>query len=299
MTNRLFLLQVLLLVTIFIAMPQMVYAKPFFFNVATSATRGVYIDSSHRESMSESEVSISGEYLDDGGVTAGYGKTFVWMKVADMNIEQQHRFVSGRMYFWPHILQGRLTTRFDAHQINNNDVTGETDGVIVVAPQLSWLSYDASLYFDLGYANSRYRNQLDVHQYTPTVGMGFNDNADWIQLRGYQISGLNPARVVGKTQTSGMDVKWIHYFASRAALVPSFFSLGVMTGERSFAVDMDAMSVANLADLSTGSATLLLAWDIKTWGSFSVLAGKNRYRDVDFSNNYTLNLVYANFTLKW
>jgi len=299
MKNILNLLKNISFVTSLILLSHIALASPLYLNIAASATKGIYVNSQLRSNFVENEVTISNEYLDDGGLLVGYGQTFVGMKDTSFNITQQHRFASGRINFWPDILEGRLTLRLDGHKINNNDFTSDTDGVIIGAPQISWLANDTSLYIDLGYANSKYHNNLNVNQFTSTIGFGFNRNIDWIQLRSYQIRGLNSARASGKSSTSGLDAKWTHYFLTSASFIPSVVTMGAWVGERIYAVDMDSMSVANLADLGIASASLLLSWELRHWANFTVLAGKSRFRDVALVNDYTLNLAYINFTLKW
>ncbi len=274
-------------------------ADPWAFNAAASATYGAYTDSIYRDRLSESGITISGDYLDKGGLTAGYGKTRVGMKNSITATDQANLLLSGRLHFWPAALPGRLTVRLDGYRINNNDVTGNTDRVNVVAPQVGWLSSDATLYLDLGYANSRYQNQLTAHQTTPTVGFGFNSGADWVQLRAYLIRGLNPARAAGQSGTSGLDMKWTHFFASESPLMPASLSLGVATGERLYAVDIDAQSVANLVDMHKGAASLALTWKLTKRAKLFLLAGQSRFRNLALSNDYKLNVGYASLSIDW
>lgn len=275
------------------------YADSWYFNAAASVTGGSYKNSILRDKLSEGGLTISGDYLDQGGVTAGYGKTRIDMKNGITATDQENLLLSGRMHFRPDALPGRLTVRLDGHRVNNNDVSGDTDRVFVVAPQVGWLSHGENLYVDLGYASSHYQNQLSVHQYTPTIGFGFNAGADWIQLRSYRISGLNPARASGKSSTSALDAKWTHFFTPQSALAPASLTLGVAAGERIYAVDMDAQSVANLADLNRGAASLGLAWNITKSAKLFVLAGQSRFRNVALVNDYKLNVGYANLSIGW
>jgi hypothetical protein len=281
------------------SMSHQAHAAPWYFNAAADVTEGSYKDSILRDKLSESGITISGDYLDQGGVTTKYSKTRVSMKNSATATDQKTLLLSGRLHFRPDAFPGRLTVRLDGYRITNNDVTADTDRVAVVAPQVGWLSKGENLYVDLGYASSRYQNQLSVRQYTPTIGFGFNTGADWIQLRSYQIRGLNPDRAAGKSSTSGLDMKWTHFFTSQSALVPTSLTLGVATGERIYAVDMDAQSIANLADLNKGAATLGLGWNITKSAKLFVLAGQSRFRNVALSNDYKLNVGYASLSLDW
>jgi hypothetical protein len=187
----------------------------------------------------------------------------------------------------------------DAHRISNNDTTGDTDGVSVIAPQLSWLSNDAMIYADIGFANSRYQNRLDAHQYTPTIGFGLNHGFDWIQLRAYLIRGLNPARAANKFETSSLDTKWTHHFETTSSWEPSSFAFNVASGESIYKVDMDAQSVANLSDINTGSVNMMLTWKLTKDSKLNFLAGQSRFRNISLSNDYKLNFGYANLSLDW
>ena len=274
-------------------------AQAWTLNAQASATTGAYKDSLLRDKLTESGVTVSGEYLDKGGLVLGYGTTRVSMKNGAAAIDQSNLLLSGHLNFQPDETSGRWTARLDNYRINNNNTTGDTDAVRVVATQLSWLAKDKSWYADLGLARSRYQNDLTVNQFTPTLGFGMNDGADWLQLRAYQISGLNPVRAAGKNNTSALEAKWTHYFAPGAAWMPRFASLGVMGGERIYAVDMDAQSVANLADISTGSATLGLGWTLTKNSRMFVLLGQSRFRNVNLANDYKLNVGYVNFSIDW
>ena len=274
-------------------------ADQFFFNTAASVTAGSYKDSLQRNKFSEYGMKVSGDYLDQGGVTAGYSSTKITLKSGAPATEQNNFMLSGRLHIRPDALPGRLTLRLDGYRVNNNDGTRNTGPVTVFAPQVGWLSKDGTVYADLGYADSRYQNQLTVHQYTPTLGFGFNAGADWIQFRSYQIRGLNPARAVGKSSTSGLDFKWTHSFAPGSALMPSFLSLGIAAGERIYAVDMDIQSVANLADLEKGAVNFGIGWKITKSTKLFLLAGQSRFRNVTLANDYKLNLGHAGLSVDW
>jgi hypothetical protein len=273
-------------------------ANPWYFNTSASATKGAYSGSLTRDQLSEAGISISGDYLEAGGVTLGLGKTLISMKNSPRT-DQNNLLLSGRLHYWLDTLPGKLTVRADGYRINNNDVSGNTGGVSVFAPQVSWLSNDAGLYADLGYAGSRYQNQLNASQYTPTIGMGFNHGADWLQLRAYLIRGLNPARAANKTGSSSLDTQWTHFFVAKSGLLPSSVSFDVSAGESIYAVDMDAQSVANLADIKKGSASLSAAWKMTKRSKFFLLAGQSRFQNVTLANNYKLNVAYASVSVDW
>jgi hypothetical protein len=274
------------------------FADTWALKATPSITSGSYSGSQQRDKISDVGLMISGDYLEQGGVTVGYSNTQVNMKNASA-IKQDNYVVSARTNYFPDGLTGHLTLRLDGYKVNNNDATGNTNNVTALAPQISWVSSDGMLYADLGYAKSRYQNQLNASQFTPTIGFGLNEGADWIQLRSYLISGLNPVRAANKSRTTALDANWTHYFDTGATLVPATMSLGVSTGEKIYAVDMDAQSVSNLADLSKGGATVGLGWNVAKDTKLFVLAGQTKYSDVALNNNYKLNVGYANLTVGW
>jgi len=273
---------------------QQAVADTWTVKATPSLTQGSYSDSLARSKISDAGVTLAADYLDQGGVTVGYSNTRVNMKNA-LDINQNNVLVSGRLNYWPDSLGSRLTVRLDAH-----DASGNVNAVTAYAPQVSWLSSDSSVYADIGYANSRYKNNsLRVQQFTPTVGFALNGGSDWLQVRSYLINGLTPALAANKTSTQSLDVNWTHFLAPGSAFSPSSVTLGVSGGEKIFAVDMDAQMVANLADLGKGSASVAAAWDIAKNTKFTALLSHSRYTDVALNNNYKLNVLYGNVSVSW
>lgn len=273
-------------------------ASDWYLNTAANITQGMYSGSQARKTLTDFGVHISGDYLERGGLSLGLNQTSIAMKSAPLT-SQQSQMLSGRMQFWPDFLAGKFTTRIDLHHISNNDTTGNTSGVSVIAPQLSWLSDDASLYLDLGYADSKYKTQLNPKQYTPTLGFAFNDASDWLQLRGYLIRGLDPALASNLKSTSAVDTQWTHFLSAKSALVPTSFNLKLSSGERIFAVDMDAQSVANLSDIHKGGVSLGLTWKVARSTDLLIVLAQSRFQDVTLNNDYKLNVGYANLSTNW
>ena len=261
-----------------------------------SATVGSYQGSLLRNRYSEYGVVISGEYKDQGGLTLGLSNNAISQKNGAPDLKQQNTALSGR---WSYALgdkSGSIAGRMDIYRINANDAAGNAANVNVLAPQVSWLSHDNSLYADLGYARSRYVNNLTVIQLTPTVGFGFNQGYDWLQFRAYSISGLSPALTAGKSSTSALEASWTHYFGSSSAYMPASLTFGLMGGERIYTVNRDALSVANVADLQTGAANVSATWALSKTSKLMLLLGQNRFRNLALVNDYKLNVVYAGIT---
>jgi hypothetical protein len=281
-----------------LALSPAVYADAWSVSATPSITQGAYGNSTTRNSLSDIGVTVSADYLEQGGMTAGYSNTIVNRKNGLNSIDQNNMLLSGRMNFFTDALPGKVTARLDGYQVQNNQ-TDDTSKADVIAPQFSWLSRDNKLYLDVGYANSRYRNGLNITQYSPTIGFGLNDGYDWLQLRSYQISGNNPASTAGKSSTASFDAKWTHFFTPASVLMPASLTLSAVTGEKVYAVDMDAQSVANLADLSTGSATAALAWNVSKKTKVLLMAGQTQFRETNPSKDYNLAFGYLSLSTAW
>ncbi|MDQ6974999.1 MAG: hypothetical protein Q9M22_00380 [Mariprofundaceae bacterium] len=259
---------------------------------------GSYNKSIKRDSITNAGIIIAADYLDQGGFSLAVNSTTVKYKLAP-TINQQSYFASVRYNLHVDGLPGKLMLRLDGHYISNNDVTGNSDGVKIIAPQLAFMNYAKNFYMDIGFAHSSYKNNLTINQYTPTLGFGFNDLADWAQLRAYLIDTSNPLRAQNKSKTAGAELKWTHWFAPSNSLHLYKLQAGILAGERIFAVDGDAAAVYNLADVQRGSASLGLTWNLTDTTHLMVLAGEERYLDNTIANSYSSRFVYIDLSTQW
>lgn len=266
------------------------------------ATQGAYTDAQIRDRMANMGVMLSSDYLDNGGFTLGSTRTEITNRNGFQGTRQDAAFVSGRYHFTPDQIPGRLTTRLDLHYINNNDVTRNTDKVKTYAPQISYLSADKRRYLDLGYARSLYQEDLHVEQWTPTVGLGFNEGADWLQFRGWFIASSNQARSQGKSSTQALEMKWTHWLGQNPLRIDNI-KFGLVEGERIYAVDGDAGSVANLADVNRGAASVGAEWKVGDTATVQAIVGQDRFTSTDTatnsSNDYRLGYGYLWLSNRW
>jgi hypothetical protein len=262
------------------------------------AAYGSYAGADQRDAWASAGLVLSADYLEKGGYTLGVTRTDVKGRAGTADIGQNALFASGRLNFTPDSLSGRLTARLDLHAIGNDDATGDTDGVRVVAPQASYLSFDKRSYFDLGYARSTYRNSLSVNQWTPTIGFGFNQGADWLQLRGWFIDPSNAARAQGKDSTAALETKWTHWLAPNRLGIDNL-KASLLLGERIYAVDGDAGSVSNLADIQRGGASLGAEWKLGRAGKLLLQFGQDRYRNATLADDYKSNYGYLWLSTQW
>ncbi len=261
-----------------------------------------------RSDMTSAGVYFDAQYLDRGGIAGGATYTNLNFKGGGSALNQASEFFSGRLNFTPEFLAGRLTARLDGHQINNDDSTNESDEVQVVAPQVSYLHESKSFYADLGYAISFYgdskigNGSLTVQQWTPTLGFGFNQNYDWLQLRLYDVNVSNPLRAM-RGHTDAVEIKFTHYFASQSVWIPSWVTAGGLAGNRMYAVDSDTALVYNLADEQKGGSFLAAQWKLSSQYKATLSSGYDIYETRDYSsgNRYTYSgaNVFLGVTAQW
>ncbi len=273
-------------------------AGPWTFKLTPQVVYGAYTGSPTRDRMAGVGLFLDGQHSHRGGFVLGFNHGEYLFKPGNPDIRQNEVFTSGRFSFSPAGLPGKLTARIDYQYLDNDDPTRATDGVHVVAPQLSFLSADKTWYLDLGYARSDYADStllaggLTVHQWTPTVGFGLNQGFDWVQLRAYVIDSSNPARSQNKDATGALEVKWFHYF-TRGGWTPERIQLGALAGNRIYAVDGDAAVVYNLADLQKGSVSLNVQWGLGKSTSLMIGGSYERFGAVAGSAEASYGGVFA------
>ena len=268
----------------------------------TTAAQGTYLgfaNSQYRDSLYETGAVLSADYLDEGGITASYTHTGLTFKDSTPRLEQDAYFLSGRKHFYFDDVPGKITLRADGYVIDNNEANNDTDNVRAFATIASFLSNDKQYYADFGYARSSYRNNLRVNQYTPTVGLALFDSAGWLQLRGYFIETSNPDRAQGLSSTQAGEIKYTHYLTPDGYLKPSNLQIGGMVGRRFYAVDLDAGSVANLADVQTGGITTGAEWKLGDHAKVLLLGGNNFYKNRTAGDSYSGAFGYLNASFVW
>lgn len=235
-----------------------------------------------------------------GGLTLGYNRTRINFKAGIGDIGQDDWFARGKLHVKPEFLNGKMTIRMDFYRINNNDPGNYTDDVTIIAPQLSWINQDQTIYLDIGYARSIYRRDLDVDQLTPTIGFALNDGYDWIQIRSYLIKSSNSLRSQGKAETVAIEAKWTHYFGHDKPLgVLEYIRLGVLAGERVFGVDHDAIDVFNLSNTQKGTVSLITQWTLTEKQKLLFGGGVSRYKNGFVNDSYILPFLYTGYSISF
>jgi hypothetical protein len=257
--------------------------------------------STTRESLVGGGVSVDAQHFERWGLSLGVSSSQLSYKGGSNALNQTEGSLSGRVHLTPDLLSGQLTLRTDILRADNNDATNETNGVNVIAPQISYLNYGKTFYVDLGYARSRYgdsnegNGSLTVAQWTPTIGFGFNEGGDWLQLRAYNISPSNPDRSQSQSRTSAGELKWTHYFHAEG-LIPEQLQVGTLFGKRIYAVD--GRNIYNLAHTQQGGASLGAQWPLAQDSHLLVQAGQTRY-DAGAGANYSGSYAYFSLINQW
>ena len=279
--------------------------SPWFKRTDVQGLLGSYADSTERDALQNFGVFLRADYLERGGFTVGVNRTVLNGQGGIDDISQSALFLSGRLNLTPDWASGQITLRLDAHSISNDDATGDTDDITVLAPQVSYLNFARTFYADIGFSRSSYGDsltspqKLDVDQVTPTLGFGFNEQHDWLQIRGYFISPSAPQRAQNEDDTAALEIKWTHWPRTPSMLNVDNFRVAVQTGERVYTVDHDAGTIFNLVDLQTGGVSIGAEWAPSERNRILLIAGVEQYEDRSANEEYEHGFLYLNFTHEW
>jgi hypothetical protein len=269
------------------------------------ALYGPYQGSEERDTLANAGVFLHADYLEQGGISLGYNRTTVGFKDSSADIDQDQFYASVRYSLTPDWARGRIGLRIDGHRIDNNDDVNGTGDLGIVAPQLSYLNLDKTFYADMGYARSSYGDalpsgsDLTVDQLTPTLGFGFNEARDWIQVRAYLIDFSRPGRAQGKSDTAAVEAKWTHWFDGRGMLGLDNVVVTALGGERLYAVDPDSAVVFNVADVQKASGSLAGQWRIDDRNQLMLQLGYETYTNEAIADDYGSPYLYFDFTHTW
>lgn len=206
-------------------------------------------------------------------------------------------------------LSGRLTTQIVAYAITNN-VTVSTDDsltgkAVIISPKLVYRNYKNSLHMDLEYVWSDYsdNNDLTIHQLTPTIGFGFNENRvgnkDWIFLKAYFTESSDRLLSLGEDSLLAFKLRWTHDFDHGAITGLRRFSIDALGGKRVYAVDNETFTVYNLEAVQNGSLLLAMGWSPGEDFDIDFSAGIERYENKLVDNTYDRQYLYISLTKHW
>ena len=179
------------------------------------------------------------------------------------------------------------------------------DKYVVVNPMVSFLNYAKTFYADLGYAYSSYRSDdsgtddIDIVQWTPTLGFGFNRAYDWLQFRAYFIDLSSSNRVGDKETTSALELKLTHWFSADAPLNLHSVRLALLAGERIYTVDSDACSLCNIPDLQTSLVSVGAEWKLGDKANVLLQGGYESYENMLLDDHYSSTYLYGYLSQSW
>ena len=112
----------------------------------------------------------------------------------------------------------------------------------------------------------------------------------------------NAVRSANKSKTTAIEGKWIHYFTPRG-WVPEQIQMGVLGGERIYAVDPDTRALYNLSDLQKGGVTLGAHWRLGANTRLLLSTGYNRFEAVTgpgaATTTYSGAYAYSGLSFQW
>jgi len=295
--------------------------SPWTSTVTPQAYFQSYDGATTRDNSLSAGVYVMGNYLESSTIAAGYNFTLVNLNNS-ASITEHLFYASGRHHIFPDALPGKLTLRLDIYRGNstfeyrvNNPPTGmkkrstmgtsstqrQSTSISVLQPIVSFINYSKTYYLDLGYARSNYTRDPDtqVNQLTPTVGFGWNESYDWLQLRAYVINLGESTDVYNDNHFNAQEVTYTHWFSDGTMPRLDFARIAVLSGERVLAVDPDAAVVHSTADKQTGGVTASVQWKTSETSRLLALISSNKYENDIAADKYTGLLFYINVQLQW
>lgn len=272
---------------------------PWYPGVSLQGVVGDYSGSRLRERFHSEGIFLSSDYYERYGFTVGYNHANVEFVSPTKDVNQDAFFASLRASLTPDYWGGRLGVRVDGHLINNDDPTRASDDVKVVAPVVSFTPFDSMWTIEAAGAFSDYYSNLETRQFSPSIGMAFNEKSDWISLRPTLIDVVNPTPGQTMEDTVALDIKWSHWFDPGNLLRLNSLKVNGMVGEKILNVDLDGASVYNLADTQKGSASTGLEWRVGTHANILLLGGYEAYENKSISDKYDSRSVYLSYSYNW
>ncbi|WP_455220630.1 hypothetical protein [Kaarinaea lacus] len=288
-----------------------------------------YNQSESREAAYNLGVYLIADYLESFSLSAAYNYTFVDMT---QNTEVDENLLhAGAKYSWfSDALSGKLSLAMDIYggkyttsststvvsggggggmggmggmSTISRLTTSESTDITVLYPQASYINFARTLYFDIGYAYSEYDSDtifdIDATQITPTIGFGWNESFDWLQLRGYFINLDQQTRVLSNDDYTSAELKYIHWFEEKSLPYLDNVRLTLLAGDRAFAVDPDTKAVYSLSDKQTGAVSVGGQWKLSQSLKLMLLAGYEQYENEVNADEYNSFLIYGNLQSQW
>ncbi len=267
-------------------------------------TQSAYSDNTLKEKSTGQGFNLNASYLEQFEFALSAEKKQIHYRDGFADIGQNEFSLSGNYHSYPDFLAGRLTLTADAMSIRNDDNVGITDELAVLAPSLSYLTFDKKYYVDIGYAHSDYPSDLQVQQWTNTYGMAFSQGYDWLQGKFYFIAPDSSAEnallpEVQYANTEAVEFLWRHWTKEDNLLHINNFFVTALIGERIFAVDTVAHSAFNLTDVQTSAYKLSAEWLFENSLKLTFLTGVAEFETAVDQSDYTEKFIYLNLNKQW
>jgi len=255
------------------------------------ADYGSYDGSQLRDDHSSQGIGLQFNYLDQLELKLYGNKSEVSYNVTSENLEQDEYAARANYTIFSDSLSGRVGLGLYFHTVDNNDVTGQTDAVDIWASSISYSPWDQQYKVGLEYAQSDYSNLSEVHQLTTTVSFAFNDQYDWLNLRGYFIS-PQEEDMAELEDRQALEVTWQHWVQPDNWLGLDSVTLSAMGGERQFAVNSDIHLVMNLVDVEKQRYGAGLNWKTANGWQTSLGISYTEFENESINDSYNDQLVY-------
>lgn len=287
-----------------------------------------YGGSTSRDSALNAGVYLVSEYLESAKLRAGYNYTLIDIN-NDAEITEQIIYLSGEYNMFPDKLPGKLTLRLDAYngestlEYNTANPPGKVGGggmggggmsttpsqtvikesadITAFQPQLAFINHAKTFYADIGYAYSEYdgTSKTEVDQITPTIGFGWNEGYNWLQLRAYLIKIDDTAFAYSNKRLESLEAKYTYWLKDKATTNMEFIRLSILVGERALAVDPDAGVIYSSADKQKSSLEAGVQWKLSDTLGMLTLVNYSNYVNDTLLDDYKSVLFYVNLQHKW
>lgn len=300
-----FLLSVLITTSILITN---VYAGDRWYVDATADGKaGRYSDSVLREDFYSASAWLNIDYLDEYSFSFAYNNLKINYKDAGsgaFNIVQEAFTGRFQYYFYNDALAGKITTQLVAYRLINDSPAAMAGSATIISPKLAYMHYDKDLSVDIeyvwsDYASSNLGSNLIIQQFAPSIGFGFNQNSDWLELKAYLITSNDKSQSQGEGSLTSARVKWKHWLDPEAIFGVNSFFIDALAGQRIFAVDNETYTVFNLEDIQQESVLLGFGWRPGEDFDISAVAGIEKYKNKIIDNTYNREYFYISLTKHW
>jgi len=279
-----------------------------------------YAESESRKKAYNIGAYLFADYLETVSLSLGYNYTFVELK-SDGEVDENMFHLGGKYSWSSTALSGKISIAMDGYRgeyttttkgsgagvagVSGGSVVNLTEStdIAVIHPQVSFINFARTLYLDLGYAYSEYDSDsfydIEAHQITPAIGLGWNNAYDWLQLRGYFINIDQQTRILNDDDFTSAELKYIHWFQRKS---PPYFDnirLTLLAGERVLAVDSYAKTVNSVSDKQTGAVSMAGQWTVSTSLKLMLLVSYDEFANDVLADEYNSLLVYGNLQSQW